>query len=138
MLFTSRPAIAGALALGAVAALAVPVAAAPTVREPDDRTRILVSISAPATVERGEDALLGVTVKDVDSGEPMAGTLVVVLRRAAGEGGWAEAERTVTDDRGRAVVAAAVKPPSTDFKAKVPRSDTHRWGRSAKVTVTVD
>lgn len=138
MLLTSRTAVAGALALGAVVALGVPAAAAPTVVDANDRTKILVSISAPESVPNGEDATFGVTVRDQDTRAPVAGNLVVLLRRAAGEGGWAEVERTVTDERGRAILTAAVKPPATDFKARVPRTDERRSGRSARVTVTVE
>jgi hypothetical protein len=102
-----------------------------------ERSEVLVSISAPEQVDPGEAATLGVTVRDFDLGTPVAGALVVLLRRAAGEGGWAEADRTVTDDAGRAILHAGVKPPSTDFKARVPGSDDYRKGRSARVTVTV-
>ena len=138
MLFTSRTAVAGALTLGAVVALGVPAAATPTARDADARSRILVSITAPESVPRGENAVLGVTVRDKTTGTPVAGSLIVLLRRAAVEGGWAEADRTVTDERGRAILTAAVKPPATDFKARVPRTEDRRWGRSARVTVTVD
>ncbi len=138
----SRTTLIGALALGAVATLGVPAAAAPTLparvqAAPEERTDVLVSITAPAEVERGEKAVLGITVREFESGAPMAGSLVVLLRRAAGEGGWAEAGRTVTDAAGRAILSAAVKPPSTDFKARVPGGDEHRKARSATVTVTV-
>ena len=142
MLFTSRAALTGAVLLGSVLALGVPAAAAPTVSgtvrsatAPDERTGVLVSITAPQDVPRGEDATLGVTVRDETDGAPVAGSLVVLLRRAAGEGGWAEADRTTTDAAGHAVLRAFVKPPSTDFKARVPGDDDHRRGRSARVTV---
>ncbi|MBA3744053.1 MAG: hypothetical protein H0X00_14255, partial [Sporichthya sp.] len=51
--------------------------------------------------------------------------------------GWAEAGRAVTDAAGRAILSAAVKPPTTDFKARVPGTDDHRKARSARVTVVV-
>lgn len=142
MLLTSRPTLIGPLVLSAVATLGVPAAAAPTIParvqiEPAERTEVLVSITAPTQVERGDKANLGVTVRELDSGAPIGGSLVVLLRRAAGEAGWAEAARTVTDSAGRAILSAAVKPPSTDFKARVPGSDDHRKARSARVTVTV-
>jgi hypothetical protein len=141
VLFTSRAALAGAVVLGSLLTLGVPAAAAPTVRQPGPdpavRNDVLVSISAPEHVDRGDSATLGVTVRDFDSGTPVTGTLVVLVRRAAGEGGWAEADRTVTDNAGRAILHAGVKPPSTDFKARVPGSDGYRKGRSARVTVTV-
>jgi DMSO/TMAO reductase YedYZ molybdopterin-dependent catalytic subunit len=144
VLFTSRTALAGALVLGSVLALGVPAAAAPALShataasapEPDGRADVLVSITAPQQVERGEAATLGVTVRDFAVGTPVAGTLVVLLRRATGEGGWAEADRTVTDPDGRAILHAVVLPPATDFKARVPATDDHRKGRSARVTVT--
>lgn len=133
--------------------LGVPAAAAPTVQdwvsvaaatavsqpasEPDERSPVLVSITAPREVDRGETAALGVTVREVDSGAPVAGSLVILLRRASGESGWAEVDRTVTDTAGRAVLHAAVKPPTTDFRARVPGTDDHRRGRSAEVTVNV-
>lgn len=125
-----------------MATLGVPAAATPTVPsraqiDPGDRTKVLVSITAPTEVERGETAALGVTVRELKSGAPIAGSLVVLLRRAAGEGGWAEAGRSVTDDAGRAILTAAVKPPATDFKARVPGDDDRRKGRSARVTVAV-
>ena len=143
MLFTSRTTLIGVLALGAVATLGVPAAAAPTVPAwvlagPEERTDLAVSIAAPTDVERGDKADLGITVREFESGAPVAGSLVVLLRRAAGEGGWAEAARSVTDASGRAVLSATVKPPSTDFKARVPGTDDHRKGRSARVTVTVN
>lgn len=148
MLFTSRAALTGAVLLGSVLTLGVPAAAAPTVSpavvkasapapSPDDRTDVLVSITAPQDVRRGDDATLGVTVRDEADGAPVAGSLVILLRRATGEGGWAEADRTVTDDAGHAVLHAFVKPPSTDFKARVPGTEDHRKGRSARVTVAV-
>ncbi len=137
MLLTSRTAVAGALVLGAMTALGVPAAAAPTATAAQDRAKILVSITAPESVPQGQEATLGVTVRDPGSRTPVAGALVVLMRRAAGEGGWAEADRTVTDQAGRAILTAAVKPPATDFKARVPRSDDYRGGRSARVTVTV-
>jgi hypothetical protein len=141
VLFTSRAALAGAVVLGSVLTLGVPAAAAPTVSSPapapDERPQVLVSISAPQEVDRGATAALGVTVRDLATTAPVAGTLVILLRRAAGEGGWAEADRARTDDAGRALLHAAVKPPATDFKARVPGTEDHRGGRSARVTVTV-
>lgn len=139
MLFTSRATLIGGIALGAVTALGVPAAAAPTVTAagPDERNQLLVSITAPEQVDQGERATMGVTVRDFASGAPVAGTVVVLLRRAAGEGGWAEADRTTTDDVGRAILKAVVLPPSTDFKARVPGTEDFRKGRSARVTVTV-
>ena len=133
----SRTALIGALALGATAAVGLPAAAAPTVSVAAQRTPVLVSISAPAEVERGERATIGVTVHDFNTSGPVPGTLVVLLRRAAGEGDWAEVARGVTDPGGRVTLTAAVKPPATDFKARVPATDTHRRGQSARVTVTV-
>jgi hypothetical protein len=142
MLFTSRAAVAAALSVVAVAVLGVPAAGAPTVSQvgsaaPDARTEVLVSITAPQQVDVGEPATLGVTVRDIASGVPVAGTLVVLLRRAAGEGDWAEADRTLTDTAGRAILTAAVRPPATDFKARAPGTNEHRTGRSARVTVAV-
>jgi hypothetical protein len=151
VLFTSRAALAGAVVLGSVLTLGVPAAAAPTIHDwvsvaaattvaqpdPDERSAVLVSIAAPREVDRGETAALGVTVREVDSGAPVAGSLVILLRRASGESGWAEADRTVTDTAGRAVLHAAVKPPTTDFRARVPGTADHRKGRSAQVTVGV-
>lgn len=134
MAFTSRTTLIGALALSATATLGVPAAAAPTVAQ---KTPVLVSITAPAEVERGQQATFGVTVRDMASSTPVGGTLVVLLRRAAGEGDWAEADRALTDPAGRVVLTAAVKPPSTDFKARVPATETHRRGASARVTVAV-
>jgi hypothetical protein len=133
----SRTALIGALALGATAAVGIPAAAAPTVSAAVQRTPVLVSISAPAEVERGERGTIGVTVQDFNTNGPVPGTLVVLLRRAAGEGDWAEAGRAFTDPGGRVSFTAAVKPPSTDFKARVPATDTHRRGESARLTVTV-
>lgn len=143
MLFTSRTTLIGAIALGAVVSLGVPAAAAPRLPawvqiEPEERGDVLISIAGPTDVERGEKAILGVTVRETDSGAPLGGSLVVLLRRAAGEAGWAEAGRAVTDAAGRAILTAAVKPPSTDFKARVPGTDDHRKGRSARVTVVVN
>jgi hypothetical protein len=160
VLFTSRaPAralLSGVVALAAVATLSAPALAAPAVHAgivpatvssasggtpaaaPDDRNRVLVSISAPQTAHAGEAAKFGVTVKDFDDGTPLAGAVVVLLRRAAGEGGWAEADRTQTDANGHAVLSAAVRPPATDFRARVPGSDDHRHGLSARITVTTD
>jgi hypothetical protein len=126
-----------------VAALGVPAAAAPTApawvqADAEERSEVLVSITAPTQVERGEWAAFGVTVRELGTSAPVGGTLVVLLRRAAGEGGWAEAARTITDAQGRAVLTAEVKPPATDFRARVPGGDDHRRGKSARVTVTVD
>lgn len=133
----SRTTLIGALALGVTAALAVPAAAAPTATAAAQRTPVLVSIAAPAEVERGQRAAIGVTVRDFDRADAISGALVVLLRRAAGEGDWAEVDRGFTDAEGRVALSAAVKPPTTDFKARVPATDTHRRGRSAVVTVTV-
>jgi hypothetical protein len=133
----SRTTLIGALALSATLSLGVPAAAAPTVTAATERTPVLVSIAAPAEVERGERAAVGVTVRDFERTEAIRGTLVVLLRRAAGEGDWAEVDRGFTDAEGRVALSAAVKPPSTDLKARVPATDTHRRGRSAVVTVTV-
>jgi hypothetical protein len=145
--------LAGAVVLGSLLTLGVPAAAAPTVgawvsvaaattvsqpaSQLDEKSAVLVSITAPREVDPGETAALGVTVREVDSGAPVAGSLVILLRRASGETGWAEADRTVTDTAGRAVLHAAVKPPATDFRARVPGTDDHRKGRSAPVTVGV-
>jgi len=133
--------MAGALLLGSVLTLGVPAAAAPTIPapapDPDVRNDVLVSITAPQEVGRGELATLGVTVRDFTDATPLAGTLVILLRRAAGESGWAEADRTVTDAAGHAILQAGVRPPATDFKARVPGTDDHHKGRSARVTVAV-
>lgn len=137
MLFTSRTTLIGVLALGATAALGVPATAAPTVATVAQKSLVLVSITAPAEVERGQEASFGVMVRDMDTSAPVGGTLVVLLRRAAGEGDWAEADRALTDPAGRVMLSAAVKPPSTDFKARVPGTETHRRGTSARVTVVV-
>ena len=137
MAFTSRTTLIGALALGATAALGVPAAAAPTAAALSQRTPVLVSITAPAEVERGQQATFGVTVRDMNTTAAVGGTLVVLLRRAVGEGDWAEADRALTDPAGRVILTAAVKPPSTDFKARVPATETHRRGASARVTVVV-
>jgi acyl-coenzyme A synthetase/AMP-(fatty) acid ligase len=136
--FTSRTTLIGALALGATAVLGVPAAAVPAVATLAQKTPVLVSITAPAEVERGQQATFGVTVRDMNSSVPVGGTLVVLLRRADGEGDWAEADRALTDPAGRVILTAAVKPPSTDFKARVPATDTHRRGASARVTVIVN
>jgi hypothetical protein len=146
VLFTSRAATAGAVILGSVLTLGVPAAAAPTLShstassapDPDDRNDVLVSITAPQHVDRGAQATLGVTVRDFESSAALPRTLVVLMRRAAGEGGWAEADRTVTDGAGHAILHATVLPPSTDFKARVPGTDDHRKGRSARITVAAD
>lgn len=137
MAFISRTTLIGALALGATAALAVPAAAVPTAGTVTQKTPVLVSITAPAEVGRGQQATFGVTVRDMNSSVPVAGTLVVLLRRAAGEGDWAEADRARTDPSGRVTLTAAVRPPSTDFKARVPATETHLRGASARVTVEV-
>ena len=132
----SRTTLIGALTLGVTAAFGVPAAAAPTVTAA--RTPVLVSITAPEKVQRGGQALIGVAVRDMASSVPVGGTLVVLLRRAAGEGGWAEAARGFTDPAGQLALSAAVKPPATDFKARIPATETHRRGASARVTVTVE
>lgn len=137
MAFTSRTTLIGALALGATAVLGVPAAAVPTVATVTQKTPVLVSITAPAEVERNQQATFGVTVRDMNSSTPVGGTLVVLLRRAAGEGDWAEADRALTDPGGKVILNADVKPPSTDFKARVPATETHRRGASARVTVEV-
>lgn len=138
MAFTSRTTLIGALALSATAVLGVPAAAAPTAATVTQKTPVLVSITAPAEVERNQEATFGVTVLDMDTSTPVGGALVVLLRRAAGEGDWAEADRALTDPAGRVILTAAVKPPSTDFKARVPATETHRRGASARVTVEVN
>ncbi len=134
----SRTTLIGALALSATVVLGVPAAATPTVTATAQRTPVLVSIAAPAEVERNTRAAIGVTVRDFQSQDVIPGTLVILLRRAAGEGDWAEADRGVTDARGQVALSAVVKPPSTDFKARVPATDTHRRGRSAEVTVVAN
>ncbi len=128
--------MAGAVVFGAVLALGVPEAVAVPVGA-ERRSTALVSISAPIEVERGDEAVIGTTVRDLDTHAALGGARVVLQRRSGGEGGWAEADRAVTDARGQAVLSATVRPPATEFRVRMPRTDDHRAARSAPVTVSV-
>lgn len=124
----------GAVVVGSVLALGVPNAGAAP--EPDDdRSEALVSISAPIEVDRGHKALFGVAVRDLSTGAPLEGMRIVLQRRSGGEGGWAEVDRSITDRYGHAVLEAAVRPSTTDFRARMPRTDDYRAARSGHVTV---
>lgn len=126
--------MAPAVALGALVALALP---ADAVAARTERTPVTVSLSAPVEVQRDTEALFGTTVRDLVTGDALAGVRIVLQRRAAGEGGWAEVDRTLTDAEGRAVLRGAVRPPATEFRARMPRTDDYASGRSAPVTVAV-
>lgn len=126
-----------AVAFAGVAALGVPAASAAPAQS-ERRDEALVSISAPTDLDRGDKAAIGVTVRDLETGDAIEGVRIVLQRRSFGESGWAEADRTVTDAAGRAILQGAVRPPATEFRARMPRTDDYRSARSAPVIVTAN
>ncbi len=114
-----RAPLAAGLLLGglAVLPLGAGTSAAGAANAPSGRSPISVSLSAPQSVESGERATFGAAVSAVDTRLAVAGATVVLDQRKSRKSGWREADRSVTDTRGR--VALTVRVPSTrEFRAR--------------------
>lgn len=126
--------VAGAAALGLVGA---PAEAAAPLRHPSLAVApVSVSLSAPASVSKGNEAVFGVAVTAADTHLAVAGGTVVLDRRDAGRKGWREADRSVTDTHGHAVFAVHVRA-SQDFRARALENDVFAAGRSGVLRVRV-
>jgi hypothetical protein len=129
---TTRLAVCLGMLVAASAVPALPAAAAP---QPLGES-VRVSLSAPIEVRRGRAADLGVAVSAPATGERVPGVTVILYGRPPRGGGWAEADREVTNSRGVAAFRTAPTR-TTDFAAESLPLGSYDGGTSGIVRVKV-
>jgi hypothetical protein len=122
---------------GATLALVDPPSAEASRRPLLDGAPVSVSLSAPASVPKGDTAVFGVALTAPDTRLPVAGGTVVLDRRDAGTKRWREAARSVTDTRGHIVFTVRIRS-SQDFRARALPNDWFAAGRSGILRVRIE
>lgn len=113
-----RATLTSGLLLGGLAVLPLTgTSAAGAASVPSGRSPVSVSLSAPQTVEEDEAATFGAAVSATDTRLAVAGATVVLDQRKNYKSRWREADRSVTDTRGRVALTARV-PSTREFRAR--------------------
>ncbi len=95
----------------------------------------MVSISGPLDVHMPQPASVGTAVHLAADGEAIDGATVLLERRAGDKAPWVEADRAVTDSKGRALFVVPVASPTTQFRA-ISLPDPH-FSAASSAVITV-